>query len=238
MSMVQKGKTALITGASRGIGRAAAALFAENGFDLILTCRHSVGELEELAHGLQSVCGISCRAVRADMGREQDVAELFSGIRQIDVLVNNAGMAHFGLLSDMTAAVNLDSCFYTCRAAIPLMLRRHQGRIINISSVWGTQGASMEVAYSASKGGMNAFTKALAKELAPSNIQVNAIACGIIDTAMNSTLSPEDLDALREEIPADRLGRPEEVAQLALSLAAAPAYLTGQVITIDGGWYT
>ncbi len=245
MSMGQKGKTALITGASRGIGRAAAALFAENGFDLILTCRHSVGELEELAHGLQSVCGISCRAVRADMGREQDVAELFSGIRQIDVLVNNAGMAHFGLLSDMTAAqwheilaVNLDSCFYTCRAAIPLMLRRHQGRIINISSVWGTQGASMEVAYSASKGGMNAFTKALAKELAPSNIQVNAIACGIIDTAMNSTLSLEDLDALREEIPADRLGRPEEVAQLALSLAAAPAYLTGQVITIDGGWYT
>ena len=245
MSMGQKGKTALITGASRGIGRAAAALFAENGFDLILTCRHSIGELEELAHGLQSACGISCRAVRADMGREQDVAELFSGIRQIDVLVNNAGMAHFGLLSDMTAAqwheilaVNLDSCFYTCRAAIPLMLRRHQGRIINISSVWGAQGASMEVAYSASKGGMNAFTKALAKELAPSNIQVNAIACGVIDTAMNSVLSPEDLDALREEIPADRLGRPEEVAQLALSLAAAPAYLTGQVITIDGGWYT
>ena len=179
------------------------------------------------------------------MGREQDVAELFSGIRQIDVLVNNAGMAHFGLLSDMTAAqwheilaVNLDSCFYTCRAAIPLMLRRHQGRIINISSVWGTQGASMEVAYSASKGGMNAFTKALAKELAPSNIQVNAIACGIIDTAMNGTLSPEDLAALKEEIPADRLGRPEEVAQLALYLATAPAYLTGQIITIDGGWYT
>ena len=154
-------------------------------------------------------------------------------------------MAHFGLLSDMTShewhrvlAVNLDSCFYTCRAAIPLMLRRHRGRIINISSVWGTQGASMEVAYSASKGGMNAFTKALAKELAPSNIQVNAIACGIIDTAMNGTLSPEDLAALKEEIPADRLGRPEEVAQLALYLATAPAYLTGQIITMDGGWYT
>lgn len=245
MSMGQKGKTALITGASRGIGRASAALFAENGFDLILTCRHSVGELEELAHGLQSACGISCRAVRADMGREQDVAELFSGIRQIDVLVNNAGMAHFGLLSDMTAAqwheilaVNLDSCFYTCRAAIPLMLRKHSGKIINISSVWGAQGASMEVAYSTAKGGMNAFTKALAKELAPSNIQVNAVACGVIDTDMNAWLSPEDREALQAEIPADRPGNPEEVAELILQTAHAPAYMTGQIITIDGGWYT
>lgn len=124
-------------------------------------------------------------------------------------------MAYFGLLADMTAdqwhrilAVNLDSCFYACRAAIPLMLRKHAGSIVNVSSVWGAQGASMEVAYSASKGGMNAFTKALAKELAPSNIQVNAIACGVIDTAMNNALSPEDLDSLRQEIPADRLGRP------------------------------
>ena len=245
MSMEQNRKTALITGASRGIGRATAELFAQEGFDLILTCRRSIGELEALADCLRSARGISCRAVQTDMGSEQDVAKLFLGLRDIDVLVNNAGMAHFGLLSDMTAAqwhrilaVNLDSCFYTCRAAIPLMLRRHQGRIINISSVWGSQGASMEVAYSASKGGMNAFTKALAKELAPSNIQVNAIACGVIDTAMNSPLSPEDLEALREEIPADRLGSPREVAELALGLATAPSYLTGQIITIDGGWYT
>lgn len=241
----RQNKTALITGASRGIGKATAELFAENGYDLVLTCHHSMEALEELARQLHSAYGTSCRAVQADAGSEQDVGKLFAGLRSLDVLVNNAGMAHLGLLSDMTSAqwhkvlaVNLDSCFYTCRAAIPLMLQRHAGRIINISSVWGTRGASMEVAYSASKGGMNAFTKALAKELAPSNIQVNAIACGIIDTAMNSTLSAEDLETLREEIPADRLGSPLEVARLALQLAEAPAYLTGQIITIDGGWYT
>ena len=133
-------------------------------------------------------------------------------------------------------SVNLDSCFYTCKYAIPLMLQKHAGRIINISSVWGNVGASMEVAYSASKGGMNAFTKALAKELAPSNIPVNAICCGLIDTAMNACFSEDDLAAITEEIPADRMGKPEEVAQLALQLAQAPVYMTGQIVTIDGGW--
>jgi len=178
------------------------------------------------------------------MGREEDVLRLFSSIDSLDVLVNNAGIAHIGLLTDLTSdewhrimAVNLDSCFYTCRAAIPLMLKNHCGKIINISSVWGTQGASMEVAYSASKGGLNAFTKALAKELAPSGIQVNAIACGVIDTSMNSCLTPEDKAALTAEIPADRLGLPEEAARLILQTAQAPAYMTGQIITIDGGWY-
>ena len=131
---------------------------------------------------------------------------------------------------------NLNSCFLTCRAAIPLMLQDHAGRIINISSVWGKVGASMETAYSASKGGMNALTKALAKELAPSGIQVNAIACGVIDTTMNACFTEEERAALQEEIPADRFGKPEEVAQLALHLAQAPDYLTGQIITLDGGW--
>ena len=159
------------------------------------------------------------------------------------MLVNNAGIAHIGLLSDMTPDewhrimhTNLDACFYTCKYAIPLMLQNHSGRIINISSVWGNVGASMEVAYSASKGGVNTFTKALAKELAPSNIQVNAIACGAIDTDMNRCFSGEELQYLMDEIPADRLGEPNEVADLALYLAEAPAYLTGQIITIDGGW--
>ncbi len=245
MNTYNRPKYALITGASRGIGRAAAEIFAENGYHLFLTCHNSMDELEHLAESLQSAHEINCLAVRADMGIETDVARLFTHIQHLDVLVNNAGMAYFGLLSEMTAsqwhrimAVNLDSCFYTCRAAIPLMLKNHRGSIVNVSSVWGAQGASMEAAYSASKGGMNTFTKALAKELAPSGIQVNAVACGVIDTAMNGCLSPEDMDALRSEIPADRLGRPEEAAELIFRTAQAPPYMTGQIITIDGGWYT
>lgn len=237
-------KTALITGASRGIGQAAAECFAAAGYNLILSCNKTIDVLREFAEDLHRKYHITCRAVQADMGCEADVTQLFSSIDELDVLVNNAGIAHIGLLSDMTSAewhrilaVNLDSCFYTCRAAIPLMLQKHSGKIINVSSVWGTQGASMEVAYSASKGGMNAFTRALAKELAPSNIQVNAVSCGVIDTAMNSCLSPEDIKQLQSEIPADRLGRPEEVAKLILQTANAPEYMTGQIITIDGGWY-
>lgn len=237
-------KTALITGASRGIGRATAEIFASAGYALILTCHSSMNELETLAAQLHSQYGVSCRAVQTDVGEPSDVTRLFNDIDNLDVLVNNAGIAHIGLLSDMSLeqwrrvmAVNLDACFYTCRAAIPLMLQKHSGRIINVSSVWGTQGASMEVAYSASKGGVNAFTKALAKELAPSNIQVNAIACGVIDTSMNSCLSQSDLEELRAEIPADRLGSPEEAAQLILQIAQAPVYMTGQIITLDGGWY-
>lgn len=237
-------KTALITGASRGIGRATAEAFASAGFALILTCHSSMKELETLAAHLHSQYGVPCLAVQADVGEASDVTRLFHDIDELDVLINNAGIAHIGLLTDMSPeqwrrvmAVNLDACFYTCRAAIPLMLKKHSGRIINVSSVWGTQGASMEVAYSASKGGVNAFTKALAKELAPSNIQVNAIACGVIDTAMNSCLSQSDLEELRAEIPADRLGSPEEAAQLILQIAQAPGYMTGQIITLDGGWY-
>ena len=133
-------------------------------------------------------------------------------------------------------SINLSSAFYTSKCAIPLMLQNHCGKIINISSVWGNVGASTEVAYSASKGGLNAFTKALAKELAPSNIQVNAIACGVIDTDMNSCFNKEEMDSLIEEIPSDRLGRSEEVAQMVLRLLDSPTYLTGQVITFDGGW--
>lgn len=237
-------KTALITGASRGIGLAAAERFGAAGYNLILTCKSSIDALRETAARLEGKNQIRCLALQADMGREEDVLRLFQSIDCLDVLVNNAGIAHIGLLTDMTAeewhrvmAVNLDSCFYTCRAVIPLMLKKHRGKIINVSSIWGTQGASMEVAYSASKGGMNAFTRALAKELAPSGIQVNAIACGVIDTAMNGHLSREDRAALIAEIPADRLGLPEEAAELILRTAQAPEYMTGQIITIDGGWY-
>lgn len=237
-------KSAMITGASRGIGRAMAEAFAAAGYDLVLTCLHHIEELERLGKELECSCGISCRCAAVDAGNYEETAALFSSVHHLDVLVNNAGIAHMGLLQDMTPgewhriiSTHLDSCFFTCKHAIPLMLSRGGGHILNISSVWGNVGASMEVAYSAAKGGVNTFTRALAKELAPSHIQVNAIACGVIDTDMNHCLSPEDLNALRQEIPADRLGTPAEVAALALQLVQAPGYLTGQIITLDGGWY-
>ena len=236
-------KTALITGASRGIGKAIAKEFATQGYDLYLTCVSSIEALKEYAKELEQTFCIRCLALQADMGSYEEVVKVYEQIPALDVLVNNAGISYVGLLSDMKPEewhnvmhTNLDACFYTSKLAIPLMLQNHSGRIINISSVWGNVGASMEVAYSASKGGVNTFTKALAKELAPSNIQVNAIACGLIDTDMNKCFTPEDLEAVTAEIPADRMGSPEEIARLAYQLATAPTYLTGQIITIDGGW--
>lgn len=236
-------KYALVTGASRGIGYAIAHNLAKEGYHLYLTCRRSKERLSEIAVHLAAQYHIECIPFAADMGNADDVAQIFTRIDTLDLLVNNAGISYVGLLHEMSDAdwreimsTNLDALFYTCRHAIPLMLQNHRGKIINISSVWGNVGASMETAYSASKGGMNSFTRALAKELAPSGIQVNAIACGAIDTDMNKSFSPEDMDALRNEIPADRLGQPEEAAQMVLSLLHAPDYLTGQVITMDGGW--
>ncbi len=237
------GKTAFVSGASRGIGRAIAAVFAKQGYDLVLTCLHSIEELQVFAQELEAAHGIRCRALLADMGSAQDVEAAFRGLERLDILINNAGISYIGLLHQMTEeewrrlmSVNLDSLFYTCRMAIPLMLSEQKGRIINISSVWGRVGASMEAAYSASKGGMDAFTRALAKELAPSGIAVNAVSCGAIDTEMNDHLSCEDRAALTREIPADRWGTPEEVADCVWQIANSPAYMTGQIITIDGGW--
>lgn len=236
-------KTALITGASRGIGRAIAESFAAAGYDLYLTCLHSRDQLYALCQRLQAQYSIHATAFVGDMGDFDTVAALFRQIPRLDVLINNAGISHVGLLSDLTPeewhrimSTNLDACFYTCKHAVPLMVHEKQGCIINISSVWGNAGASMEAAYSASKGGVNSLTKALAKELAPSNIPVNAIACGVIDTDMNRCFSQEEMLALIAEIPADRLGQPQEVAVLALQLAQAPSYLTGQIITMDGGF--
>lgn len=236
-------KYALVTGASRGIGREIAEMLAADGYHLYLTCIHSGEMLTAFATELTERYHISCTPFVGNMGNADDVDMLFSSIENLDVLVNNAGISYVGLLSEMSLtdwreviSTNLDSVFYTSRLTIPLMLRKHSGKIINISSVWGTVGASMEVAYSASKGAVNSFTKALAKELAPSNIQVNAIACGVIDTDMNRCFSPEEMEALRQEIPCDRIGTPVEAAQMVKSLLNAPAYLTGQVITLDGGW--
>ena len=254
MNTIKNAPLALVTGASRGIGKAIAEALAEAGYHLILTCSHTLPDLQEVAACLEEKYGITCTAMAADASEPAAIEKVFASLDHLDVLVNNAGISYIGLLTDMSVEewqhvlnTNLSSCFYTSRLAVPLMLLKHSGRIINISSVWGNVGASMEVAYSASKGGVNSFysaskggvnsfTKALAKELAPSNIQVNAISCGVIDTAMNHCFSPEEMNALREEIPADRLGQPEEVAKLVLQLIQAPTYLTGQILTLDGGW--
>ena len=241
-------QTLCITGVSRGIGRAIAELFSDGSYNLILnTGTHEDARLkfqkEFLTDHPDCPLYTSCGNVGDPDYVQWFISEGQKRFGNVDILINNAGIAHIGLLSEMTTAqwqkllnTNLSSVFYTCRAVIPGMVHNKSGRIINISSIWGNTGASCEAAYSATKGGVNTLTKALAKELAPSNIQVNAIACGIIDTQMNEQLSVEELQSLIEEIPAGRLGRPEEVAQLALLLSRAPEYLTGQIITLDGGW--
>lgn len=237
-------KYALITGASRGIGEAIARRFAREGYHLYLTCSNSYNALLTLSKELSQAYNVPCQAFQTDMGDFAQVEELFSHISSLDVLVNNAGIAHMGLLMDMSREewqhimdVNLNSCFYTAKFSIPLFLKKHSGSIINISSVWGNVGAAAEVAYSTSKAGVNGFTKALAKELAPSHITVNAIACGVIDTSMNQCFSPGEIQELIDEIPADRLGKASEIAEIALQLVNTPDYMTGQIITVDGGWY-
>ncbi|MFR1761042.1 elongation factor P 5-aminopentanone reductase [Frisingicoccus sp.] len=239
-------KTVLITGASRGIGRAIAQIFAEAGWSVGICCKKNIAELSEVKKYIEAT-GSQCFDFIGDMGCYEEAQKFITEARRvlgpIDCLVNNAGISHIGLLSDMHAEewneiiqTNLTSVFNCCKQVIPDMVARQSGSIINISSVWGSCGASCEVAYSASKGGMNAFTKALAKELAPSRITVNAIACGAIDTEMNQFLSEEERDQLIDEIPACRMGTPEEVGRLALQLAGKHSYLTGQIITLDGGW--
>lgn len=236
-------KTVLITGASRGIGAAIARTFASHGYHTVLTCAKSKENLLALKQELETTYHVPSTAVICDMGNFHDVEKLFAGIPPVDVLINNAGISYIGLLSDMSVDewqhlmnTNLNACFYTCKMAIPTMVHKKDGCILNISSVWGNVGASLESAYSASKGGINALTKALAKELAPSNIRVNAIAPGVIDTKMNSSLTLEEQVALKDEIPANRYGTPGEVADLAWQIVNAPSYMTGQIITIDGGW--
>lgn len=239
-------KTVLVTGSARGIGRAIALKYAALGYQVIINCVTNTGRMEEVKKEAERL-GAHCLAVQADVGTKEGCLRLFDEITasfgSVDILINNAGISRVGLFQEMEfeewdrlIASNLSSVFYCSKLAVPGMIKKQAGKIINISSVWGVCGASCEAAYSASKGGVNALTRALAKELAPSGIQVNAIACGAIDTEMNGFLSPEERDMLLEEIPAGRMGTPEEVAELVLKLTESPAYLTGQVIQLDGGW--
>ncbi len=242
---------AIVTGASGGIGSAIALKLAKEGYDLLLIGGRRTDRLSDIC----SLCrqenvSVTTRTVDfTDPGQTEALLALpetqagDTPGRSPELLVNCAGLSHIGLLQDMKAEewfrilnANLSSAFYMCRSVIPSMVHAKRGHIINISSVWGNVGASCEAAYSAAKGGIHALTRSLAKELAPSGIAVNAIACGMIDTAMNSCFTREEILAVCEEIPAGRMGTAEEIADTTALLAKAPVYLTGQVIGVDGGW--
>lgn len=240
-------KNVLITGASRGIGRSTAILFAQNGYHVFLNCNKSVEELKQVQEEIEKHHPKAVTLVPGNVGNPSDVrsifGEIYSHCDSLDVLINNAGIAHIGLLMDLTDEewqqiidTNLSAVFYCCREAVPKMVSKKSGRIINISSMWGTVGASCEAAYSASKSGIHGLTRALAKELAPSGISVNAIACGVIDTVMNAQLDEAERQSLAEEIPAGRFCSPEEIAEVIWQTVNTPAYMTGQIIGVDGGY--
>ncbi len=239
--------TVLITGSSRGIGRAIAMAFNKSSNNIVIngiSNKHALDEtLSQLRQTNDNVMGIT-----ADVSDYNAVKNMFEQINNrfggVDVLINNAGISHIGLFDEMTPIewnrlidVNIKSVFNCCHCAIDHMLKNKNGVIINISSIWGVSGASCEAVYSATKGAINAFTKALAKELAPSGIRVNAIACGAIDTSMNDCFDDEEKEDLISRIPAMRFGTPEEIADLCTFLAEPKSkYIIGQTITVDGGF--
>lgn len=240
-------KSVLITGSSRGVGKETAFKFAKEGYHVFINCHSSLKQLHEVADELNSMQPNICTELIADISSADDVSKMFEEINRIcdglDILINNAAVSYWGLLEDMSICdwdkviqTNLSSCFYCTKEALPHMIHNKSGRIINISSIWGHSGASCEVAYSASKAGIHGYTKALAKELAPSNVQVNAVSLGVMDTQMNAAYTTEELEVLREEIPAGRFGTPKEAAQVIWQLASSPSYLTGQIIRMDGGF--
>ncbi len=235
----------LITGASSGIGRETALKYAKNEHPVIIICKNNRSALIDLEQEILEMGGRVLSYVK-DVSQFNEVSDMFRELETQnmipDILINNAGISHVGLLQDMTPEewrrvidTNLTSAFNCSKCAIPYMLKKHSGRIVNISSMWGNVGASCEVAYSASKGGINTFTKALAKELAPSGIAVNAIAFGMVDTRMNAFLDEEEKASLIEEIPAGRILSPQESADIIYSVSMMNSYVTGQIITADGG---
>lgn len=236
--------TVLVTGASGGIGRAIALAFGERGCNVAL---HYNSRREPALEAAKLIAGRggNAEAFQADLTAEAQVERLFAecerAFGQVTVLVNNAGISWQGLFTDMTLSdwrrvmdVNLTSMFLCCRRALGPMIRSKSGCIINISSMWGQQGAACEAAYSASKAGIIGLSQALAMEEGPSGIRVNCIAPGVIDTPMNSRLSEEDMDALKEDTPLMRIGAPEDVAHAALFLWEN-GFVTGQTIGVNGG---
>lgn len=237
-------KAVLVTGASGGIGRAAALELARRGWAVALQYRSHEAAALRTAEEIRNQGG-TAQCYQADLTREDQVESLFAAAEGdfgfLEGLVNNAGTAWKGLFTDMTLGdwqgvldADLTSVFLCCRRALPPMIRRKRGSIVNVSSMWGQVGASCEAAYSAAKAGVIGLTKALAKEEGPSGIRVNCLAPGVIATPMNGDLSPEDLDALREETPLERIGTPEETAQ-AIGFLLEHPFVTGQVLGVNGG---
>ena len=239
-------KYALITGGSRGIGAAAARLFARRGWGVAVGCCQSCERAEAMAAEILEL-GVPVLTVQADVADEGQVRRMVDTVLEkfgrLDILVCCAGISHVGLISQISGeewrrlfAVNVDGVHHCCRAVLPHMLERKSGSIVTVSSMWGQVGASCEAAYSATKGAVIAYTKALAKELGPSHIRVNCVAPGVIDTEMNARLTSEDLAALAEETPLGRIGAPEEAAAAIAFLAGDEAsFLTGQVVCPNGG---
>lgn len=237
-------KNALVTGASGGIGQAVARELARRGWGVALHYWKNEASARRLEEEILAQGG-SARRYQADLTDPAQVEALFAAAEEdfgfLEGLVNNAGTAWKGLFTDMTLEdwrqvldSDLTSVFLCCRRALPPMIHRKRGSIVNVSSMWGQVGASCEAAYSAAKAGVIGLTKALAKEEGPSGIRVNCLAPGVVRTPMNGDLSPEDLAALREETPLERIGSPEEIAQAAAFLLEN-TFVTGQVLGVNGG---
>lgn len=240
-------KVALITGASRGIGREIARLFAMNNYNVVINYNKSEREANELLQELTNE-GYNARIFKADISNINEANALVNytigQFERIDVLVNNAGISRFNTFTEISIEewhevmnVNLNGVFYVTKKALQYMIPEHGGKIINISSMWGLVGASNEVHYSTSKAALIGMTKALAKELGPSNIQVNAIAPGVIETDMLNEIDEETLEYLKYETPLMRIGKPIDIAKCALFLASEGGdFITGQVISSNGGF--
>lgn len=237
----------LVTGASKGIGKSIAIELAASNVQIVCISRSDQNGLMETVQSIKDK-GFEAYPILCDLSNHSEIKEMFEEIDNLNApihgLINNAGISSIKLFTDTSyedwmhvLQTNLTSVFSMCHFTVPRMLRNHFGQIINISSIWGNDGASMEVAYSASKGGLNTFTKALAKELGPSNIRVNAIACGVIDTEMNHHLSNEEHLELIDSISLGRYGSPDDVALFLKGIYNSAPYLNGQIITYDGGRY-
>lgn len=242
--------TVLVTGASGGIGAAIAERFAMVGMNVVIHYMKSHEAANEAARRCMEKGSGKVMTVSADLRSREQIERMREKLESHellpDILVNNAGISHYGLLSDVTEevwdevmAINLKGTFLCTQIMMPHMISQRYGRIINVSSIWGLSGASCEVLYSTTKGGVNAFTKALAKELAPSGVTVNAVAPGAVQTSMLNHLDQDELKMLEEEIPAGRLAQPDEISSLVYFLALPESgYINGQIISPNGGWLT